>query len=135
MSWVIEKMLFHSKKRGDGKNHKFDFAQVVNDKPQYESSQNKLSRMSTYSMACERNVLQHKSKFFIGKLVTLVGLVIYAKKLENKKSVLLQERVSKRRETIADTILITLNNYELNLLRRKGDARSSITPQSKWRII
>ena len=46
-------------------------------------------------------------------------LVLYGAKLENKRSILLQERAEKKGITIADTIMITLNNLEMNLLKIK----------------
>ena len=37
--------------------------------------------------------------------------------MENGKSLFLQQRADKKKLTIADTIMITLNHYEMNLLK------------------
>ena len=44
-----------------------------------------------------------------------MSLVIYGKTMENGKSLFLQRRSDKKQLTLADTIMITLNHFEMNL--------------------
>lgn len=46
-----------------------------------------------------------------------MALVLYGKTMENGKSLFLQQRSDNKNLTIADMIMITLNNYEMNLVK------------------
>ena len=50
-------------------------------------------------------------------ITQIVGLILYGKTMSNGKSLFLQKSDHKKELTIADIIMITLNNYEMNLLK------------------
>lgn len=93
------------------KSYKFDMNLVINDKEAPKPPPQSAKRVAC-SELCEKSILANE-----GESVMKVSLILFGKTMENGKSLFLQQRKDKKQLTVADTVMITLNNFEMNLVK------------------
>lgn len=95
-------------------NYKFPLDFLENDKESNLKSIHDIpQKIKKYSLKVEETILKKQSK------ANLVMLVIYCSKRNNNNSLLLEVNPHKQDVTLAETILISVINYEMNLLKQQ----------------